>query len=149
MSVHGIYWQYLNLFLKYNFNLALMYSCSIASRILTIWVFVLITCKIVSLLIVSYSVFFIFLLHSSLKTLFFISFLCNIFYYLYIGWCLSSSILYLPLLYLPASVRDKFFYYYLPTHLHLLPHHHHQPINVPTAGAQAFLMDYLQGESFT
>jgi hypothetical protein len=25
-------------------------------------------------------------------------------------------------------------------------HHHHQPINVPTAGAQAFLMDYLQGE---
>jgi hypothetical protein len=21
-------------------------------------------------------------------------------------------------------------------------HHHHQPINVPTAGAQAFLMDY-------
>jgi hypothetical protein len=25
-------------------------------------------------------------------------------------------------------------------------HHHHQPINVPTAGAQAFLMDYTQGE---
>jgi hypothetical protein len=25
-------------------------------------------------------------------------------------------------------------------------HHHHQPINVPTAGAQAFLMDYPQGE---
>jgi hypothetical protein len=24
--------------------------------------------------------------------------------------------------------------------------HHHQPINVPTAGAQAFLMDYPQGE---
>jgi hypothetical protein len=24
-------------------------------------------------------------------------------------------------------------------------HHHHQPINVPTAGAQAFLMDYPQG----
>jgi hypothetical protein len=24
--------------------------------------------------------------------------------------------------------------------------HHHQPINVPTAGAQALLMDYLQGE---
>jgi hypothetical protein len=24
--------------------------------------------------------------------------------------------------------------------------YHHQPINVPTAGAQAFLMDYLQGE---
>jgi hypothetical protein len=23
---------------------------------------------------------------------------------------------------------------------------HHQPINIPTAGAQAFLMDYLQGE---
>jgi hypothetical protein len=23
---------------------------------------------------------------------------------------------------------------------------HHQPINVPTAGAQAFLMYYLQGE---
>jgi hypothetical protein len=23
-----------------------------------------------------------------------------------------------------------------------LHHHHHQPINVPTAGAQAFLMDY-------
>jgi hypothetical protein len=23
---------------------------------------------------------------------------------------------------------------------------HHQPINVPTVGAQAFLMDYLQGE---
>jgi hypothetical protein len=23
---------------------------------------------------------------------------------------------------------------------------HHQPINVPTAGAQAFLMDYPQGE---
>jgi hypothetical protein len=25
-------------------------------------------------------------------------------------------------------------------------HHHHQPINVPTAGVQAFLMDYPQGE---
>jgi hypothetical protein len=25
-------------------------------------------------------------------------------------------------------------------------HHHHQPINVPTTGAQAFLMDYPQGE---
>jgi hypothetical protein len=25
-------------------------------------------------------------------------------------------------------------------------HHHHQPINVPTAGTQAFLMDYPQGE---
>jgi hypothetical protein len=25
-------------------------------------------------------------------------------------------------------------------------HHHHQPINVPTAGAQAYLMDYSQGE---
>jgi hypothetical protein len=25
-------------------------------------------------------------------------------------------------------------------------YHHHQPINVPTAGAQAFLMDYPQGE---
>jgi hypothetical protein len=25
-------------------------------------------------------------------------------------------------------------------------HHHHQPINVPTAGAQAFLMDYSLGE---
>jgi hypothetical protein len=25
-------------------------------------------------------------------------------------------------------------------------HHHHQPINAPTAGAQAFLMDYPQGE---
>jgi hypothetical protein len=24
--------------------------------------------------------------------------------------------------------------------------HHHQPINAPTAGAQAFLMDYPQGE---
>jgi hypothetical protein len=24
--------------------------------------------------------------------------------------------------------------------------HHHQPINVPTAGAQVFLMDYPQGE---
>jgi hypothetical protein len=24
--------------------------------------------------------------------------------------------------------------------------HHHQPINVPTAGAQAFLMDYPQGD---
>jgi hypothetical protein len=28
-------------------------------------------------------------------------------------------------------------------HIH---HYHHQPINVPTAGAQAFLMDYPQGE---
>jgi hypothetical protein len=28
----------------------------------------------------------------------------------------------------------------------LFHHHHHQPINVPTAGAQAFLMDYPQGE---
>jgi hypothetical protein len=29
----------------------------------------------------------------------------------------------------------------------LIHHHrHHQPINVPTAGAQAFLMDYPQGE---
>jgi hypothetical protein len=26
---------------------------------------------------------------------------------------------------------------------------HHQPINVPTAGAQAFLMDYPQGERAT
>jgi hypothetical protein len=25
-------------------------------------------------------------------------------------------------------------------------YHHHQPINVPTAGAQVFLMDYPQGE---
>jgi hypothetical protein len=25
-------------------------------------------------------------------------------------------------------------------------HHHHQPINVPTARAEAFLMDYTQGE---
>jgi hypothetical protein len=25
-------------------------------------------------------------------------------------------------------------------------HHHHQPIIVPTAGAQAFLMDYTYGE---
>jgi hypothetical protein len=25
-------------------------------------------------------------------------------------------------------------------------YHHHQPINVPTAGAQAILMDYPQGE---
>jgi hypothetical protein len=24
--------------------------------------------------------------------------------------------------------------------------HHHQPINVPTAGAQAFLLNYTQGE---
>jgi hypothetical protein len=24
----------------------------------------------------------------------------------------------------------------------IISHHHHQPINVPTAGAQAFLMDY-------
>jgi hypothetical protein len=30
--------------------------------------------------------------------------------------------------------------------LHFIHHHHHQPINAPTAGAQAFLMDYLQGE---
>jgi hypothetical protein len=28
----------------------------------------------------------------------------------------------------------------------LFIHHHHKLINVPTAGAQAFLMDYLQGE---
>jgi hypothetical protein len=27
-----------------------------------------------------------------------------------------------------------------------LHHHHHQPINVTPAGAQAFLMDYPQGE---
>jgi hypothetical protein len=25
-------------------------------------------------------------------------------------------------------------------------HHHHQPINVPTAEAQAFFMDYQQGD---
>jgi hypothetical protein len=25
-------------------------------------------------------------------------------------------------------------------------HHHHQPINVPTTGAKAFLMNYPQGE---
>jgi hypothetical protein len=30
--------------------------------------------------------------------------------------------------------------------VHLSFHHHHQPINVSTAGAQAFLMDYPQGE---
>jgi hypothetical protein len=28
----------------------------------------------------------------------------------------------------------------------LNPHCHHQPINVPKAGAQAFLIDYPQGE---
>jgi hypothetical protein len=27
-----------------------------------------------------------------------------------------------------------------------LDHHHHQPIDVPTVGAQAFLMEYPQGE---
>jgi hypothetical protein len=27
-----------------------------------------------------------------------------------------------------------------------MSHHHHQPINVSTAGAQAFFMDYPQGE---
>jgi hypothetical protein len=26
-----------------------------------------------------------------------------------------------------------------------ITHYYHQPINVPTAGAQAFLMDYTQG----
>jgi hypothetical protein len=26
------------------------------------------------------------------------------------------------------------------------PHHHHQLINVPSAGAQAYLVDYSQGE---
>jgi hypothetical protein len=31
-------------------------------------------------------------------------------------------------------------------HIYNISHHHHQPINVPTAGAQAFLMDYSQGE---
>jgi hypothetical protein len=35
------------------------------------------------------------------------------------------------------SQHGKVFYFY---------HHHHQPINVPTAGAQAFLMDYPQAE---
>jgi hypothetical protein len=30
------------------------------------------------------------------------------------------------------------------TRIHITSHH--QPINVPTAGAQAFLMDYPQGE---
>jgi hypothetical protein len=35
------------------------------------------------------------------------------------------------------NVQKVFFYYIM---------HHHQPINVPTAGAQAFLMDYPQGE---
>jgi hypothetical protein len=29
-----------------------------------------------------------------------------------------------------------------PTGFYLRCHHHHQPINVPTAGAQAFLIDY-------
>jgi hypothetical protein len=29
---------------------------------------------------------------------------------------------------------------------HYNHHFHHQPINVPTAGAQAFLMDYTKGE---
>jgi hypothetical protein len=33
-------------------------------------------------------------------------------------------------------------HYYLLKHIH----HPHQPINVPTAGAQAFLMDYPQGK---
>jgi hypothetical protein len=31
-------------------------------------------------------------------------------------------------------------------HYHKRHHHHDRPINVPTAGAQAFLMDYPQGE---
>jgi hypothetical protein len=30
--------------------------------------------------------------------------------------------------------------------IHTHHHHHYQPINVPTAGTQAFLMDYPQGE---
>jgi hypothetical protein len=29
---------------------------------------------------------------------------------------------------------------------HFITHHQHQPFNVPTARAQAFLMDYPQGE---
>jgi hypothetical protein len=29
---------------------------------------------------------------------------------------------------------------------YFVPFIHHQPINVPSAGAQAFLMDYPQGE---
>jgi hypothetical protein len=32
------------------------------------------------------------------------------------------------------------------THLSYSIHHHHQPIHVPTAGAQAFLMDHCEGE---
>jgi hypothetical protein len=28
----------------------------------------------------------------------------------------------------------------------MMNNHHHQPIKDPTAGAQAFLMDYTQGE---
>jgi hypothetical protein len=32
------------------------------------------------------------------------------------------------------------------TDLYFHHHHHHQPINVPTAEAQAVLMDYPQGE---
>jgi hypothetical protein len=31
-------------------------------------------------------------------------------------------------------------------HVCIITRHHHQPINVLTAGAQAFLMDYPQGE---
>jgi hypothetical protein len=38
------------------------------------------------------------------------------------------------------------FYCRYATYLTVIYHHHHQPINVPTAGAQAFLMDYTQGE---
>jgi hypothetical protein len=39
-----------------------------------------------------------------------------------------------------------FFYKLISTLTPNHHHHHHQPINVPTAGAQAFLMDYPQGE---
>jgi hypothetical protein len=31
---------------------------------------------------------------------------------------------------------------HLENHHHHHHHHHHQPLNAPTAGAQAFLMDY-------
>jgi hypothetical protein len=47
---------------------------------------------------------------------------------------------------LKGMLRNKESYilcYAIKTQVH---HHHHQPINVPTAGAQAFFMDYPQGE---
>jgi hypothetical protein len=46
-----------------------------------------------------------------------------------------------------SAINPLVAFYDIHINTHIIPgYNHHQPINVPTAGAQAFLMDYPQGE---